>query len=40
MDFRGQRRTNATHQSTTDPEARLYEKRVGRPAELAYAVIR
>jgi hypothetical protein len=36
VDFRGERRTNATHQSTTDPEARLYKKGVGRPAQLAY----
>ena len=26
VDFRGTRRTNATHRSTTDPEARLYSK--------------
>src|SRR5512138_1430880 len=37
VDFRGTRRTNATHQSTTDPDARLYKKCVGRPAQLAYA---
>lgn len=37
VDFRGQRRTNATHQSTTDPDARLYRKADGRPAQLAYA---
>lgn len=36
VDFRGTRRTNATHQSTTDPDARLYKKGVGRPAQLAY----
>ena len=36
VNFRGQQRTNATHQSTTDPEARLYKKGVGRPAQLAY----
>jgi len=36
VDFRGQRRANATHQSTTDPNARLYKKGVGRPAQLAY----
>jgi transposase len=36
IDFRGERRTNATHQSTTDPDARLYKKGVGRPAQLAY----
>ena len=36
VNFRGQRRTNDTHQSTTDAEARLYKKGVGRPAQLAY----
>lgn len=36
IDFRGERRSNATHQSTTDPEARLYKKGVGRAAHLAY----
>ena len=36
VDFRGQRRRNATHQSTTDPDARLYRKSDGRPAQLAY----
>jgi transposase len=36
VDFRGERRKNDTHQSTTDPEARLYKKGVGRPAQLAY----
>jgi len=36
ISFRGERRTNATHQSTTDPDARLYKKGVGRPAQLAY----
>jgi transposase len=36
VNFRGHRRTNATHQSTTDPDARLYKKAVGRPAQLAY----
>jgi len=36
VDFRGERRTNATHQSTTDPDARLYKKGAGRPAQLAY----
>jgi transposase len=34
--FRGQRRTNQTHQSTTDPEARLYRKGPGQEARLAY----
>jgi transposase len=36
VDFRGQRRTNATHQSTTDPDARLYKKAAGQPARLGY----
>jgi transposase len=36
VNFRGERRTNATHQSATDPDARLYKKGVGRPAQLAY----
>jgi hypothetical protein len=36
VNFRGERRTNATHQSTTDPDARLYKKGVGQPAQLAY----
>jgi transposase len=36
VNYRGERRTNETHQSTTDPDARLYKKGVGRPAQLAY----
>jgi len=36
VNFRGERRKNDTHQSTTDPGARLYKKGVGRPAQLAY----
>src|SRR4030095_16819560 len=36
VDFQGQRRTNATHQSTTDPDARLYKKARGREARLGY----
>jgi transposase len=36
IDFRGERRTNATHASTTDPEARLYKKAQGQEANLAY----
>ena len=35
-DFHGEKRSNATHQSTTDPDARLYRKGAGRPAQLAY----
>jgi transposase len=37
VDFRGQKRSNATHQSTTDPEARLARKGPGKEAKLAYA---
>src|SRR5215218_1093423 len=29
IDFKGERRGNATHQSTTDPDARLYKKAQG-----------
>jgi transposase len=36
VNFHGQRRRNDTHQSTTDPEARLYKKAVGREAKLGY----
>ncbi len=36
VDFRGQRRTNETHASTTDPQARLYRKGPGQPARLCY----
>jgi transposase len=36
VNFHGQRRTNATHQSTTDPEARLYKRARGREARLGY----
>jgi transposase len=36
VDFRGERRSNATHQSTTDPEARLAKKSRRGPAHLAY----
>ena len=32
----GERRRNDTHQSTTDPQARLYRKGSGREATLAY----
>ena len=34
--FHGQARKNETHQSTTDPEARLYRKADGREAKLCY----
>lgn len=36
IDFHGERRTNDTHQSTTDPDARLYKKARGREARLGY----
>ena len=36
VDFHGERRSNATHESTTDPEARLCRKGKGREAKLAY----
>ncbi len=36
VDFHGQRRTNATHRSTTDPEARLYRKGYGQEAKLCH----
>jgi transposase len=36
VSFHGQRRRNATHQSTTDPDARLYKKAQGRAAHLGY----
>jgi transposase len=34
--FHGARRSNATHQSVTDPDARLARKGAGKPAILAY----
>ena len=37
VDFHGQRRSNQTHQSTTDPEARLARKSNAAPAKLCYA---
>lgn len=35
-DFHGERRTNDTHQSTTDPDCRLYKKSKGSEAKLSY----
>ena len=35
-DFRGEKRSNATHASTTDPDARLYRKSDGERARLCY----
>jgi len=37
VDFRGEQRRNATHQSTTDPEARLARKGLGQEAKLCLA---
>jgi transposase len=37
VDFHGQKRGNATHQSTTDPQARLYRKGKGKEAKLYFA---
>jgi transposase len=34
--FRHEKRSNETHESTTDPEARLYKKGDGQPAKLCY----
>ena len=34
--FRGERRSNATHASTTDPQARLYRKGTGKEAKLCF----
>ena len=36
VDFRGEKRTNATHASTTDPDALLYRKSPGTGAKLCY----
>lgn len=38
VDFKGQKRGNATHQSTTDPEARLAKKANGQEAKLCYGL--
>jgi transposase len=36
VDFRGEKRTNATHASTTDPDALLYRKSPGTGAKLCF----
>jgi len=36
VDFRGERRSNVTHASTTDPDARLYKKSPGTGAKLCF----
>jgi transposase len=35
-DFHGQKRSNETHMSTTDPDARLYRKGAGKEAKLSF----
>jgi hypothetical protein len=35
-DFRGEKRSNETHASTTDPEAKLYRKGKGKEAKLSF----
>src|SRR5262245_16136700 len=37
VDFHGEKRSNQTHQSTTDPEARLAKKGKGKEAKLAFS---
>lgn len=37
VDFHGQKRTNATHRSRTDPEARLARKGAGKEAHLSHS---
>lgn len=37
VNFHGEKRRNDTHESTTDPEARLARKGLGKEAKLAYA---
>lgn len=37
VDFRGEKRCNETHESTTDPEARLARKGLGKEARLSFA---
>lgn len=38
VDFHGEKRSNATHQSTTDPEALLFKKAMGKEAKLGFLV--
>jgi len=38
INFRGQKRSNQTHRSLTDPEARLARKGRGKPAQLSHSV--
>ena len=37
MDFHGEKRSNETHESTTDPEAKLARKGNGKEAKLSYS---
>jgi len=36
VDFKGEKRTNATHESTTDPDAKLMRKGPGKEAKLSF----
>jgi transposase len=36
VDYRGEKRRNATHESTTDPQARLYKKAPGQQSRLCF----
>lgn len=36
VDFKGQKRSNKTHRSRTDPDARLYRKGPGKPGQLSH----
>lgn len=36
VDFKGERRTNVTHESSTDPEAKLMRRGWGQPAKLCF----
>lgn len=38
VDFKGERRSNATHASTTDPDARLYKKSPGTMRPLRFSI--
>ena len=38
VDFHGQKRSNDTHESTTDPDAKLVRKSDGQPAQLSHAL--
>ena len=37
VNFHGEKRSNDTHESTTDPESKLYRKGDGQPARLSYS---